>query len=50
MGSSLAKRAALLCHPDRHPDGRKREATEVTQALLDVANGGRRFEARSLGR
>jgi hypothetical protein len=39
-----------LCHPDRHPDGRKREATEVTAALLDIANDARRVETRALNR
>jgi hypothetical protein len=37
-----------LCHPDVHSDGRKREATEVTQELLDIANGARRVETRAL--
>ena len=49
MDPALAKRAALLCHPDRHPKQREREATEITAALLDIANGKQpRVETRSL--
>lgn len=32
----LLKRAAALCHPDRHPRERQTEANAVTAALLEL--------------